>query len=326
MKLNVWAALLLAACATSGNPTPVEPTPAEAPSDRPQAAEKPAPAEVNQPFEPLLPKVPSVEAPPQPDPNAPPDVAAAPAKAERSPSGLSWKVLKAGGGSEHPHANDTVRIHYTGWMTNGVKFDSSVDTGQPAEYQLANVMRGWSEGIQQMVPGEKRRFWIPGNLAFGDAPRPFGRPYGTLVYDLELLHITRAPEPPKVPDDLLTPPADGKRTRGGVVYKVLSPGTGTEHPGSRSTVEVHYSGWSQDGTLFDSSVIRGQTASFALNHVIRGWSEGLQLMVVGEKARFWIPAKLAYGEHPAAGAPAGPLVFDVELIDIKTGGAGQPEP
>jgi FKBP-type peptidyl-prolyl cis-trans isomerase len=324
MKLNVCAALLLAACATSGAPAPVEPAAAEEPAEK--ATPKPAPAEVNQPFEPLLPKAPAVEVPPQPDPNAPPDVAAAPAKAEHSPSGLHWKVLKAGTGSESPRPNDTVRIHYTGWMTNGVKFDSSVDTGQPAEYVLANVMRGWSEGIQQMVVGEKRRFWIPGRLAFGDAPRPFGRPYGTLVYDLELLHITRAPEPPRVPDDLLTPPADGKRTRGGVVYRVLTPGTGTEHPGARSTVEVHYSGWTQDGTLFDSSVTRGQTASFGLNHVIRGWSEGLQLMVVGEKARLWIPAKLAYGEHPAAGTPAGPLVFDVELIDIKNSAAAQPEP
>jgi FKBP-type peptidyl-prolyl cis-trans isomerase len=322
MKLQAWAALLLAACATSGTPATVEPTTpaAEEPADKP--APKRAPEEVNQPFEPLLPKLPVDDAPAKPDPNAPPDVAAAPAKAERTPSGLRWRELKVGSSGEHPHENDTVRIHYTGWMTSGVKFDSSVDTGQPAEYVLANVMRGWNEGIQQMVVGEKRRFWIPGNLAFGDAPRPFGRPYGTLVYDIELLHITRAPEPPAVPPDLLTPPADAKRTRGGVVYRVLSPGTGSEHPGPRTTVEVHYSGWTRDGTLFDSSVVRGQTASFALNHVIRGWSEGLQTMVVGEKTRFWIPAKLAYGEHPEAGAPAGPLVFDVELIDIRNGSAG----
>jgi peptidylprolyl isomerase len=81
-------------------------------------------------------------------------------------------------------------------------------------------------------------------------------------------------------------------------------------------VEVHYSGWTTDGRLFDSSVVRGQTATFPLGQVIRGWREGLQLMVVGDRARLWIPAHLAYGEHPEPGAPAGPLVFDVELIHI----------
>jgi FKBP-type peptidyl-prolyl cis-trans isomerase len=324
-----FGAVLLTACATASSPAP-EPAAAAAAQPEteaePQAPRERASApEVSQPFEPLLPVRPAVETPPEPDPNAPPDVAAAPAKSERSPSGLRWKVLKPGpAGGEHPHIQDTVRIHYTGWMSNGVKFDSSVDAGQPAEYVLSNVMQGWIEGIGLMVVGEKRRFWIPGNLAFGDVPRAFGRPYGTLVYDLELLHITRAPEPPSVPPDLLTPPADARRLRSGVVYRVLQPGTGSVHPGSRSTVEVHYSGWTRDGTLFDSSVVRGQTASFGLNHVIRGWSDGLQQMVVGEKARLWIPAKLAYGENPGGGSPAGALVFDVELIDIKAPGAAPP--
>ena len=78
---------------------------------------------------------------------------------------------------------------------------------------------------------------------------------------------------------------------------------------------VHYSGWTTDGKLFDSSVTRGETISFPLNRVIPGWTEGLQLMVAGEKRRFWIPENLAY--NGAAGAPAGMLVFDVELISFK---------
>lgn len=69
--------------------------------------------------------------------------------------------------------------------------------------------------------------------------------------------------------------------------------------------------------LFDSSRTRGQTAEFPLDRVIAGWTEGVQTMVVGEHKRFWIPAALAYGETPRAGAPAGMLVFDVELIAIK---------
>ena len=82
-------------------------------------------------------------------------------------------------------------------------------------------------------------------------------------------------------------------------------------------VEVHYSGWTTDGKLFDSSVKRGIPATFPLNGVIPGWTEGLQLMKVGQRMRFWIPGKLAYGDTPSRpGAPAGTLVFDVELLKI----------
>ena len=88
-------------------------------------------------------------------------------------------------------------------------------------------------------------------------------------------------------------------------------------PSPQHTVTVHYSGWTTDGKLFDSSVERGSPASFPLNGVIAGWTEGLQLMVEGETRRFWIPAKLAYGENPPPGAPAGMLVFDVELLAIN---------
>ena len=68
--------------------------------------------------------------------------------------------------------------------------------------------------------------------------------------------------------------------------------------------------------MFDSSVNRGRTAKFPLNRVIKGWTEGVQLMVVGEKARFWIPADLAYGDNPHGGRPTGMLVFDIELLKI----------
>jgi FKBP-type peptidyl-prolyl cis-trans isomerase len=81
-------------------------------------------------------------------------------------------------------------------------------------------------------------------------------------------------------------------------------------------VKVHYSGWTTDGKLFDSSVMRDEAIVFPLNRVIPGWTEGVQLMVEGEKRRLWIPAKLAYGESPPPGAPAGMLVFDVELLEI----------
>jgi peptidylprolyl isomerase len=78
---------------------------------------------------------------------------------------------------------------------------------------------------------------------------------------------------------------------------------------------VHYSGWTTDGKMFDSSVVRNRPAEFSLSGVIPGWTEGVQLMVEGEKTRFWIPKDLAYGDG-GGGAPGGTLVFDVELIKI----------
>ena len=120
-----------------------------------------------------------------------------------------------------------------------------------------------------------------------------------------------------VPEDVAAPPASAKKTASGLAYKVLKPGSGMTHPTRTSQVTVHYSGWTTDGKMFDSSVARGSPTSFALNEVIAGWTEGVQLMVEGEKTRFWIPQELAYKGQP--GAPAGMLVFDVELISIGDG-------
>jgi len=120
---------------------------------------------------------------------APSDVAAAPASAERTASGLASRVLRPGTGTEHPTASSRVRVHYTGWMTDGTMFDSSITRGEPAEFPLGGVIAGWTEGLQLMVVGEQRRFWIPGNLAYGETPRRPGMPHGTLVFDVELLGI-----------------------------------------------------------------------------------------------------------------------------------------
>ncbi len=99
---------------------------------------------------------------------------------------------------------------------------------------------------------------------------------------------------------------------------MLKAGTGSEHPTAASQVTVHYSGWTKDGKLFDSSVMRGEPTSFRLSQVVKGWTEGVALMVVGDKTRFWIPGALAYGDKPARpGAPTGDLVFDIELLAVR---------
>lgn len=119
---------------------------------------------------------------------APPDVAAPPADAIRTPSGLASKVLQIGFSNVRPSAASTVRVNYTGWTTDGKMFDSSILRGEPLEGRLDGLIPGWIEGVQLMVVGEKRRFWIPGALAYDNIPDPTA-PKGMLVFDIELLAV-----------------------------------------------------------------------------------------------------------------------------------------
>ena len=244
---------------------------------------------------------------------APEDVAAPPADAKTTASGLATKVLTPGKSKEHPTDNDRVSVHYTGWTTNGQMFDSSVQRGAPTDFGVTQVIPGWTEALKLMTVGEKRRLWIPAKLAYGEKGPP-GAPVGALTFDVELLAIMAAP---KAPEDVKAAPATAKKTTSGLKYRVLKPGTGKVKPKATDTVTVHYTGWTTDGKMFDSSVQRGEPASFSLASVIKGWTEGVQLMVPGEKTRFWIPAELAYGANPRPGAPSGMLVFDIELLQIR---------
>lgn len=367
---------------------------------------------------------PAAEQPEMKMPETPADVAAAPADAVKTPSGLASKVLKAGTGDKKPTAADTVTVHYSGWTTDGKMFDSSVKRGEPTSFPLGQVIKGWTEGVQLMVVGEKRRFWIPEDLAYGPVVPDSGRPGGMLCFDVELLEIKEiakvpadakktaggvaykikkegagekptadqlitfhftaktmegqtlqdsrlepnvptapldklpkelgelftdmkageqrdcwlpeprapggfvvadvelisfkaAPPAPEVPKDVAAAPTDALKTASGIAHKVLTAGTGKENPKATDKVKVHYSGWTTDGKMFDSSVTRGEPTSFPLDQVIKGWTEGVQLMVVGEKRRFWIPEALAYGPVvPGSDRPGGMLVFDVELLEI----------
>ena len=244
----------------------------------------------------------------------------APESAEKSESGLASQLLEEGEGGDKPEPSDVVAAHFTGWLEDGTLLESTVMNGKPAQFKLDQVtIKGWVEGLQLMTKGEKRRFWIPAALGFGENPPP-GAPQGDLVFDFQLLDfkkIPKEPEPIPAPDDVSAAPSDSVETESGLASKVLSGGSGSNHPSETDEVLVHYTGWTTDGKMFDSSVARGEPISFPINGVIKGWTEGVQLMVEGEKRRFWIPGNLAYGETPTRpGTPSGELVFDVELIKI----------
>lgn len=182
----VGLALALAGCASSGSselPPPKEKTQTAktAEAEKQQATE--ATGEETENTETQLPEKETEMA----DSNAPEDVAAPPADATTTDSGLAFKILKPGDG-DSPTETSTVRVHYTGWTTDGKKFDSSHDRGKPAEFPLNRVIAGWTEGVSMMNEGEKRRLWIPEDLAYQGRP---GAPQGMLVFDVELLEIVQ---------------------------------------------------------------------------------------------------------------------------------------
>jgi peptidylprolyl isomerase len=246
---------------------------------------------------------------------APPDVAAPPPDAITTPSGLASKVLVPGTGAEHPSQNDTVKVNYTGWTTDGKMFDSSVAPLQPGRraepttMSLSRVIAGWTEGVQLMVVGEKRRFWVPADLAYKGRP---GAPAGMLVFDIELLGFTPGPKPP---EDVAAAPADAQKTKDGLASKVTQKGTGTLHPQPNDAVRVNYSIWQPDGKLLDAS--KDAPSVRPVTGMSAGWTEGVELMVAGEKRTLWIPAALAATPRP--GATPSDLTMVVELLDILPG-------
>lgn len=229
---------------------------------------------------------------------APPQIP--PVDSLRSETGLSWSVVKTPTGISVPAADDFVTLDYTGWTATGAVMDSTAKHPELRTFMLSTLFPGLRQAISTMKTGEKRRIWIPEALSPKKAP---------VVFDVELLEISK---PFEAPADVAEPPANAERSKSGLAWIVLKPGTGVGKPTANSFVTVHYSGWTTDGKMFDSSFQTGKPASFNLNAVIPGWTEGLRMMSPGERRRFWVPAKLAYrGER---GKPRGLLVFDVELI------------
>ena len=232
-----------------------------------------------------------------------------PKDATKLKSGLVTKVLKPGAGTDHPRPEDIAVVRYAIWTVRGEKIDSWAKRAVPRDFPVGDQIAGWKEGLQLMTVGERRVLWIPQKLAFKGRP---GKPSGTIVWDAELVAIKRHPA---APPDVAKPPVDATRTPSGLAWKEITPGKGGAHPTKTSMVSVHYTGWTTDGKPFDGTRITGEPAMFGVGDVIPGWTEGLQLMTVGQSVRFWIPKELAY--KGAKGKPKGMLVFDVELLDFR---------
>jgi peptidylprolyl isomerase len=232
----------------------------------------------------------------------------------KTESGLIYKITHEGSG-QRAKAGDMVMVHYTGKLTNDTVFDSSHSRNQPFKFKLGagQVIKGWDEGIALLNVGDKALLTIPPQIGYGE--RNMGKipANSTLIFEVELLAILEKPKPFDIA---------GKDTialESGLKYIKLNSTQGTQAE-SGKVVAVHYTGYLEDGSVFDSSVERGEPIRFPLGQgrVIQGWDEGISKLKVGEKARLVIPHQLGYGErgYPPVIPASATLIFDVELVDV----------
>ena len=253
----------------------------------------------------------TVEKPPQPAAFSSSDL-------QTSADGLKYKDLTVGDGAE-VQANDIVKNRFTIWVQGEKEHQyvaSSLGSDPLSFVQGAGdtVFKGWEEGVLGMKVGGKRLLVVPPDLALGEAGGSGIPPNATLIMELEVTDVSKPPSMTEVDEsDYVTTPS-------GLKYYDIKVGDGAT-PAAGQTVVVHYTGWLEDGTMFDSSVTRGQPFTFTLGTggVIPGWEEGLATMQVGGKRQLVIPADLAYGESGSGSVipPNATLIFDVELLDIN---------
>jgi peptidylprolyl isomerase len=238
---------------------------------------------------------------------------------ETTESGLQINVIDQGDGAT-PQAGELVSVHYTGWLTDGTKFDSSLDRGQPISFPLGQggVIPGWDEGISLLNEGGKARLIIPPDLGYG-ASGAGGviPPDATLVFDVELVGIRAgAPEQPEeVAED------DYEVTDSGVKIYDVAEGDGPEIEEGQ-ILTFHYTAWLEDGTRFDSSLLQGQPANveFGSGVPIPGWDAGLAGMKVGGIRQVVIPPDQAFGDEGAGQGvipPGATLIFLFELLEAN---------
>jgi peptidylprolyl isomerase len=234
-------------------------------------------------------------------------------------SGLQYYDIEVGDGLEAEEGS-TVTTTYIIWVLGedgeGMYISSSEAMGNNATFSVGSgdmVFPGWDEGATGMSVGGKRYLLIPSELALGEAGGGEIPPNATLIMEIEMLDVIEPVVMTEVDEE------DYTITESGLKYYDIVEGDG-ESPEEGQTVVVHYTGWLEDGTKFDSSLDRGEPFSFPLGtgSVIPGWDEGVATMQVGTIRQLVIPAELGYGESGAGLIPPGAtLIFEVELLEIQ---------
>jgi|YNPMSStandDraft_1061717.scaffolds.fasta_scaffold00235_19 peptidylprolyl isomerase len=237
---------------------------------------------------------------------------------QKTASGLQYSILKKGNGIR-PEQGDKVFVHYVGKLMNDTIFDSSYKRGEPFSFNLGEgrVIKGWDEGIALLQEGDSALLIIPPDLGYGNRAIGSIPANSTLKFIVSLEKVEKAPK--IEPFDITN--KETETTESGLkIVRVKKAEKDAIKPSIGDNVGVHYTGYFEDGKIFDSSVRRGEPITFTLGkgQVIKGWEEGISLLAKGEKARLIIPYNLAYGENgrPPAIPPKANLIFDVELVDV----------
>lgn len=237
--------------------------------------------------------------------------------------GVKSREIKEGKGDACPPGAE-VTIHYSGWLTDGTVFDTSKDRGKPATFKLAELIPGWQEGIPGMKPGGSRKLVIDSEKGYGSKPKGKIPANSTLIFEVELIKfksgLLMKPDAKTLMDGT-EPGANDPGLRavgsGGLMVRDLKEGTGPEVPPG-GEVEVFYTGWLANGTVFDSAAQRGETISFSLGRVVPGWQQGIPGMKVGGVRKLVLPPTLGYGAQVKEKIPANStLIFEVQLVAIK---------
>jgi FKBP-type peptidyl-prolyl cis-trans isomerase len=315
------AALLLAACGSSSNENGEGPQPsAERPSP---AAEKPAPsAEAPAPAAQASAPAPAEQSPPAPPvPSGPPasksPVIPADGEVVTTASGLKYSILAPGDGGKHPRKGDPITVHYTGWLENGLVFDSSVERGEPAHFVVGELIEGWEEGLMLMSRGSRFKLAIPSELGFKDRGKPPSvPPNANLIFEVELIDFTEMPQFHAARPELQ------KALASGVKYEVLEPGA-AELPPAGQVLVLEYAVWNTEGELLDCSQRRGGPVKTKLDTLatmqVPFLKEGAELLTVGSRLRFDVPGEQTSTQPLQPGEPPRQaLVWELELTGTLT--------
>ncbi len=238
-------------------------------------------------------------------------------KAKRTKSGLYY-VIEDEGTGERANKDDYAKMNFIGSFLDGKEFASSAKSGGPALIPLDGGIEGVSEGVQLIKKGGKCKLYIPSGLAAGIG----GAQKKPIIFDIELVDIIDTKIQAKKDDEILQKyftdnNIKAEKTPEGIYYVIEEAGS-DEKPTVDSYVAVHYNGTRLDGTKFDSSYDRGESAMFSLGQVVKGWQIGIPLFGKGGKGKIYIPSGLAYGPRGAGNdiPPNTIITFDIELEDI----------
>jgi FK506-binding protein 4/5 len=212
-----------------------------------------------------------------------------------TPTGLRWSILRAGPPGPGAKRGDRVRVHYTGWLPDGTVFDTSrrARDAAPAEFLVGKLVEGWNEALGFMTPGARWKLTVPPSLGYGESGAPPRIPPGaTLIFDMELISVSRAPAF-RAPD-----PKARKATESGLKYEVLKATEGAR-PAEGDALEMEFAAWSAAGDYMDSTVSCEKTLTGPRDRLpLPFLKEAAGLMRVGEEFLFEVPPALGFGARP----------------------------